>query len=262
MLEVCPQTCNACHLVDKTPRCRQVREMPSAVKPGAINQTFERMLRIKGLSVEVISRDPWIVKLANFLTQKEIDFLKDEQIRGPWKQAADMDGGGNTVHSTNRKTEVAWCDCHCQNHPVSRRLFARIGEVLRVHPHYTEAMQFLRYTEGMYYKPHHDSPHISRNVNHACKHRIYTFFMYLNDVPQGGATAFPGLNISIKPERGSAILWPSVYDHDPYVADIRTIHEALAVEKGEKLSVNVWWTQGPRVLSDNLGCDAAPINFR
>lgn len=262
MIEVCPHTCNVCHLRDKTPRCKHVREMPPAVEKGSINRTFERMLRMKGLNVDVISRDPWIVKLSNFLTQTEIDFLLDAQIRGPFKQAADMDGIGKTVHSANRRTDVAWCDCHCQNHPVTRRLFSRIGEVLRVHPHYTESMQFLRYTKGMYYKPHHDSPHINRHVNFACKHRIYTFFMYLNDVPQGGATAFPSLNITIKPERGSAILWPSVYDHDPYVADQRTTHEALAVEKGEKLSVNVWWTQGPRVLSDNLGCDAAPINFR
>ena len=38
-------------------------------------------------------------------------------------------------------------------------------------------------------------------------------------------------------------MWPSVLDNDPYArsgVDERTKHEALAVDRGEKLAVNMW----------------------
>ena len=48
--------------------------------------------------------------------------------------------------------------------------------------------------------------------------RIYTLFMYLNDVPEGGGTRFtdlPSGPVTFQPQRGKAILWPSVLESDP-----------------------------------------------
>ena len=50
--------------------------------------------------------------------------------------------------------------------------------------------------------------------------------MYLSEVEQGGETRFTRLNISVAPSKGSAILWPSVFDKDPWSTDERTYHEA------------------------------------
>jgi len=124
-----------------------------------------------------------------------------------------------------------------------------------------ESMQFLKYTQGMYYKAHHDAARIGarndpRNIG---KHRIFTFFMYLNDVTEGGGTYFPQLSLKIQPGRGNAILWPSVQNDDPWQVDWRTQHEALVVEKGEKLSMNMWWYLGPSQLAHDVGCSGSPL---
>ena len=70
--------------------------------------------------------------------------------------------------------------------------------------------------------------------------RLYTFFMYLSDVEQGGETRFTKLNISVTPKKGSAILWPSVHSDDPYRTEDLTYHEAVTVGKGEKYAANFW----------------------
>ena len=73
--------------------------------------------------------------------------------------------------------------------------------------------------------------------------RIYTLFMYLNDVEEGGGTRFTDLPdgpVTFQPQKGKAILWSSVYSNDPNTMDPRTHHEALPVTKGEKLGANIW----------------------
>ena len=48
------------------------------------------------------------------------------------------------------------------------------------------------------------------------------------------------LNISVKPKKGSAILWPSVKSDDPYTIEEGTYHEAVTVDKGVKYAANFW----------------------
>ena len=70
--------------------------------------------------------------------------------------------------------------------------------------------------------------------------RVYTFFMYLNDVPEGGETSFRKLALKVRPKKGSAILWPSVLDSEPNKTEPGTYHEAMPVLAGVKYGANVW----------------------
>ena len=60
----------------------------------------------------------------------------------------------------------------------------------------------------------------------------------------GGGTRFTALNVTVRPKRGRALIWPSVYDDDPTAkdrySDPRTHHEALPVKRGTKFSANLW----------------------
>ena len=84
--------------------------------------------------------------------------------------------------------------------------------------------------------------------------RIFTLFAYLNDVPEGGGTTFTDLPtgpVTFQPEKGKAVLWPSVLADSPHAKDDRTHHEALPVTKGEKFGANV---RSPRPLTRLQSC--------
>lgn len=99
-------------------------------------------------------------------------------------------------------------------------------------------MQVLQYKVGQHYLEHHD--YIEAQWNMPCGPRVLTFFIYLNSDIQGGETSFPKLNLKIKPQKGTAILWPSVWNNDPYKKLELTNHAGLDVINGTKSAINVW----------------------
>jgi prolyl 4-hydroxylase len=107
----------------------------------------------------------------------------------------------------------------------------------------SEDLQLLHYTPGQYYKIHHD--YIAAHAYGPSGPRVLTFFLYLNDVEEGGGTRFPALSpnaapVTVQPKAGKALLWPSVLDENIYEKDERTEHEALTVTKGVKFGANAW----------------------
>ena len=68
---------------------------------------------------------------------------------------------------------------------------------------------------------------------------MYTFFLYLSDVEEGGGTKFD-LGFTVQPKKGKAVIWPATHNERPFVQDPRTHHEALPVTKGTKYAANFW----------------------
>jgi prolyl 4-hydroxylase len=99
-------------------------------------------------------------------------------------------------------------------------------------------VQVLKYELGQKYTVHHD--YGAEDIHLACGPRILTFFLYLSDVEEGGETAFPSLNIAVKPKKGRALLWPSTLNDNPEAQDTRTFHEAKPVIQGTKMAANSW----------------------
>jgi prolyl 4-hydroxylase len=62
----------------------------------------------------------------------------------------------------------------------------------------------------------------------ACNVRVATFFLYLNDVAEGGGTSFPALDVVVQARQGRAAVW---YSAKPYTLEIdhRLDHEAQPV---------------------------------
>ena len=122
-------------------------------------------------------------------------------------------------------------------------VMGRVSDVTRTPQTNGEFAQLVYYhacpAEGdascAFYRRHSD--YIEADLHHVQGVRIYTLFMYLNDVEEGGGTRFtdlPGGPLTFQPQRGKAILWPSVLAEAPDQIDPRTHHEALPVTKGEK----------------------------
>ena len=55
--------------------------------------------------------------------------------------------------------------------------------------------------------------------------RIVSILCYLNDVPEGGETTFPFINLDVKPIKGSAVMW--------YNADLEGNLDATSLHAGK-----------------------------
>jgi len=89
--------------------------------------------------------------------------------------------------------------------------------------------------------------------------RIFSIFVYLSDVENGGATEFPQLGIVSPPKRGAAVLFQNTLGVDPDVSDLRATHKASKVEAGEKRGLNLWVHQNSYKRSWQMGCTSTDV---
>lgn len=159
----------------------------------------------------------------------------------------------------------------------------------------SEDLQVVRYSPGGHYNCHLDSEELQPNMAKCCHLgefsgpvesqcqlcRYMTALYFLNDVEQGGETAFPladnatldyeswsedadslcnlarnckKSNVVIKPEKGKAVLW---YNHflrrkSGWLGqvDFRSFHGGCNVQKGEKWIANNWINASPTQMDD------------
>ena len=103
----------------------------------------------------------------------------------------------------------------------------KFSDVTNTHLKYNgdEGFQILKYQSGDYYKEHIDG-----GFNLEVK-RTISFVFYLNDNFTGGGTYFPRQDITISPNVGDVLIFPSNYTHP---------HEAQSIIEGTKYSAVIW----------------------
>jgi hypothetical protein len=129
----------------------------------------------------------------------------------------------------------------------------------------------LQYMPNQYYKTHHDVD--EADWNSPSGPRLLTFFLYLNDVKEGGATRMVDLHaddvgeenkdedyvptpIEILPKKGAALIWPNLDNDDLYQKEEGTWHEALPVIQGMKYAANAWF----RTRNNQIDCEVEAYN--
>lgn len=103
-----------------------------------------------------------------------------------------------------------------------------------------ELPQIARYEKGQHFLMHEDAFPYQVALRKGYQRRA-TVLVYLNDVKEGGETRFDALDLSIRPERGMALVFFPSFSNG--VPDVRTIHTACdAVE--EKFVFQLWISSG------------------
>ncbi len=130
--------------------------------------------------------------------------------------------------------------------PVAR-LDERLTTISGIAPEHGEALQGQRYEIGQEFMGHTDyfEPTAADFHEHTATsgQRTWTFMVYLNDVPAGGATRFKVLDKIVKPERGKLLAWNNRRpDGSPNAA---TLHHAMKVRKGLKYVITRWYRERP-----------------
>lgn len=203
---------------------------------------------------------PWLITFENFLTDDECDAMIQLGYEKGYKRSEDVgaekfDGTVDSKQSKGRTSENAWCSSRngCRDEPVPKRILDRMSNVMGIPSMNSEDFQILKYEVGQFYNTHHD--YIPHQKERQCGPRILTFFLYLSDVNEGGGTDFPNLEITVKPKKGRAVLWPSVYNSEPMRVDSRFRHGALPVEAGLKFGANAWIHMYDYQTPQMIGCN-------
>jgi hypothetical protein len=85
------------------------------------------------------------------------------------------------------------------------------------------SLHLLRYEEGGYLPPHQDAGISSRALSAV---------IYLNDQYEGGEIRFPQSGVTLKPEAGSIVFFPSNFIY---------VHEVAPIKSGVRYSLPHWW---------------------
>ncbi|KAG7364995.1 2-oxyglutarate/Fe(II) oxygenase [Nitzschia inconspicua] len=246
----CAPVCRTCDKLHVETRCPLDPDAVDAfAKPGDVNHLFERIVteeRYQKYEPVALSRPPdgpWLIQFENVLNEEEAQRLIDLGAKQGYERSSDVgeqkeDGTFAKNINSGRTSTNAWCLGSCMEDEIAIGVVRRIEEITSIPETNSENLQLLRYEPDQYYQEHSD--YIPYQKDRQCGVRILTFYMYLNDVEEGGGTRFPALNMTVTPKRGRAVLWPSVYDEDPNKKDPRTVHTALKVIKGVKYGANAW----------------------
>lgn len=231
----CASSCDTCETAARSVRhmkdCSDISE--DLFGPGGISAQMSAMMNMTQYRPRYLSERPPVLLFESFINAEEAaDVIRVGGHNFERSLAGFADG---TVSS--RTSSTSWCNVpQCENDEVMVRLKDRITGALGCPLLNTEHLQVLRYEPGQFYKSHHDQ---NSPVDSAPGPRVWTFFLYLSDMAEGGGTHFPFLNITVQPKTGAALVWPSVKDENVYADELLTQHEALPVTSGVKYAANV-----------------------
>ncbi|NJR38796.1 MAG: 2OG-Fe(II) oxygenase [Leptolyngbyaceae cyanobacterium CSU_1_4] len=99
---------------------------------------------------------------------------------------------------------------------------------------YAEPCSILRYRKGHFYKRHVDNILLSsrfQEVQEGIPTRDISIVGYLNDGFAGGETFFDRQNITVQPQAGAVLAFPSYFTHP---------HASLPIRRGKKYAFTSW----------------------
>ena len=180
-----------------------------------------------------------------------------KQIMGYATPKLTRSGLDNGEKGTIGKQRTSWqCWISPDELPCLKKASNFVSPVTGLPVENQEKWQVLRYEPGQEYEPHFDAANptaldylgvIERDRKRGWGRRIYTFFIYLNDVEEGGETWFPKLGIKIKPKPGKAALWHNL-NKSQTACHPMSEHAGTPVIKGTKWAINVWIRQRPEKI--------------
>lgn len=148
---------------------------------------------------------------------------------------------GTSVNNDYRTSKTAWLQDN--EHPVCHKL-AVISEKLTGIPKRNQEMsQVAFYQSGGKFNEHFDAcvfddVEYCNKMNNGAGQRRSTLLVYLNDDFTGGETVFVDVDIHIKPQKGTAILFWNTDEDERIIPESK--HRANPVTSGEKWICTKW----------------------
>jgi prolyl 4-hydroxylase len=189
-------------------------------------------------NLRVLHQNPPIFAIPNFLTPTECDFLIS--ISQDCLASAPVVGMGAGELTPSRTSST----CYLAREDLPEYL-NKVSILTGKPVSHCELPQVGRYFPAQQYMQHFDAFDLSnedgRRFASNGGQRTVTVLTYLNDVEEGGHTAFPALNLEVKPQKGMAIVFfPATVDG---LLDQNALHAAKPAVDTKYVS-QVWIRQG------------------
>ena len=206
---------------------------------------FDRINNEDRFKLTKLYDDPQIILIDNFLTNDECEHII--KIGDPLVRQSEVCGRNGSRPDKSRTSWTAHIGKKFINKdskdPVLMKVLEKSAKFAEREVKNIEPIQLVRYKPGQYFKSHYDyldtkMPMYEENVKRNGQ-RESTFFVYLNDVPDGvgGETQFTKLKKVFKAKKGQAIFWHNVKDGK---VDPQTLHSGTELKEGTKYGLNIW----------------------
>ncbi|XP_043649574.1 prolyl 4-hydroxylase subunit alpha-1 [Drosophila teissieri] len=190
-------------------------------------------LRIAPLKVETLSLKPHIVLYHDVIYDSEISKVQNislPSLKSPLR----------ILHAEDHNLKLAKIreDYHS---PLNLRIKDMTGEDVK------EDTDFQIDNYGICgFRYYHTDNLESQDQTVELGDRLTSIMFFMNDVAQGGAFVFPNLNLTIWPQKGSALVWRNL-DHRMQPNDL--LHRSCPVIVGSKWTLTKWLHERPQMFS-------------
>lgn len=202
-------------------------------KPNLLNNSELEQIQVEGLQLFVLD---------DFMTKSECDAII-AQMKKDLRPSTITTGTDYAAFRTSTT-----CDLGHQSSKIVEKIDKKIARTLGVRLSWSEVIQGQKYEVGQEFKAHTDyfepgSPEFRKFAGDMGQ-RTWTFMVYLNETPKGGATYFTKADKMFYPKRGRAVIWNNLKpDGSP---NPLTIHHGMPVEEGSKMIITKWFRdKGP-----------------
>jgi prolyl 4-hydroxylase len=200
---------------------------------------------IDNFGLKKLHNEPQIILIDNFLTEEECNHIIN--VGDPLVRKSEVCGKSGSRPDKSRTSWTAHIGKQLitkdKKDKVLMNVYEKAARFCNRTSKNIEPIQLVRYTPGQYFKSHYDYldtrvPMYKKNVERNGQREV-TFFVYLNDVPEGvgGETHFKKINKTFKGKKGQAVFWYNIKDgkEDPL-----TLHSGTEIKEGTKYGLNIW----------------------
>ena len=210
---------------------------PKTVLVEALQQ-----VTMSGKTLHLLSQSPRIWQIPSFIDAKELAYFKalcnDNVFQPSFVQA---ENGDREVNGNRTST---FCPLFGHADKVVKKIQTRAARIVGYNlPSFIEPLQLVKYVKGQHFNLHHDAgvyDQQSGTVTTGSQVRVASFFVYLNDLPEGsgGRTIFPQADLKVEPSAGTAILWSNVKNFGDTSSLKHYVSDPLVVHSGERINGN------------------------
>ncbi|KAH8232435.1 hypothetical protein KR032_006568 [Drosophila birchii] len=209
--------------------------------------------------IEQLNLDPYVAYVHEVIADSEM-----EQIMEHGRGRMERSRVGQSVNATTTEIRTSqntwlWYDAN----PWLSKIKQRLEDITGLSTESAEPLQLVNYGIGGQYEPHFDFTEVSLGSIKTTNwkgNRLLTALFYLNDVPLGGATAFPFLHLAVPPVKGSLLVWYNL--HRSLHKDYRTKHAGCPVLQGSKWICNEWFHEGGQEFKRPCGLSSDEGKFQ